>query len=106
MTAKNKLDPKYSEDTRLALLEQSITHLTDTLKRFEKHFDGMNKRFDDIDKRFDEMDKRHMGMEDKFETKFEKLDGRLDSNFKWTVGLMYSSIAGILTLLGHQFHWF
>lgn len=81
MVAKNKLDIKYSEDTRLALLEQSITHINETLKRFDK-------RFDDIDKRFD------------------KLDVRIDSSFKWTLGLMYSSIVGILVLIGHQFHWF
>lgn len=65
----------------LALLEQSINHINETLKRFDKRFDVM-------------------------EAKMDKMDSRIDSNFKWTFGLMYSSIAGILVLIGHQFHWF
>lgn len=81
MAAKSKIDVKYSEDTRLALLEQSINHIDETLKRFDKRFDVM-------------------------EAKMDKMDSRIDSNFKWTLGLMYSSIAGILVLIGHQFHWF
>ena len=39
MTAKAKQDIHYSEDTRLALLEQSIGHINETLMRFEKRFD-------------------------------------------------------------------
>ena len=52
MVAKNKhIDIQFSEDTRLALLEQSIDHLNATLQRFEKRFDHIDAKFDHIDKK-------------------------------------------------------
>ncbi len=58
-----KLKEHYSEDVRLALLEQSITNINDTLVRFEK-------RFDQID------------------TKFDRLQSEGRSHHKWTLGLI------------------
>jgi len=57
----------YSDDVRLALLEQSINNINDTLIRFEKRFD--------------------------------QLDYKIDSNNKWTLGL----ISGLYILLGSAF---
>lgn len=42
MTAKKKRDITYSEDTRIALLEQSICHINETLIRFEKRIDQLD----------------------------------------------------------------
>jgi hypothetical protein len=66
MTTK-KIHDAYSDDVRLALLEQSINNINDTLVRFEKRFD--------------------------------QLDAKIDSNNKWTLGL----ISGLYLLLGSAF---
>lgn len=62
-----KIKDVYSDDVRLALLEQSVNNINDTLNRFEKRFD--------------------------------QLDSKIDSNNKWTVGL----ISGLYILLGSAF---
>jgi hypothetical protein len=62
-----RIKDSYSDDVRLALLEQSINNINDTLVRFEKRFD--------------------------------QLDSKVDSNNKWTLGL----ISGLYILLGSAF---
>ena len=37
---------RTSNDTRLALLEQSINHINETLIRFEKRFDNLDQKID------------------------------------------------------------
>ena len=79
-----------SVDTRVALLEMSISHINETLIRIDKRFDKIDERFDKIDERFN------------------KIDQKIDSNFKWTLSLLvipfYSSIIGLF--LGKVLHWF
>lgn len=58
-----KIKDRYSDDVRLALLEQSITNINEALIRFEK-------RFDQIDIKLD---------------RFQS-EGR--SHHKWTLGLI------------------
>jgi len=88
MVAKNKhSDNQFSEDTRLALLEQSINHLNSTLMRFEN-------RFDQIDAKFNQMD-----------SKFEKLDSRIDSNFKWLLSIIIAGFGSTLGIIAHVQHW-
>ena len=58
-----KIKDSYSDDVRLALLEQSINNINDTLVRFEK-------RFDQID------------------VKFDQLRSESRSHHKWTLGLI------------------
>jgi hypothetical protein len=43
-----KIKDHYSDDVRLALLEQSITNINDTLVRFEKRFDQIDVKFDQL----------------------------------------------------------
>lgn len=62
-----KIKDAYSDDVRLALLEQSIVNINNTLVRFERRFD--------------------------------QLDAKIDSNNKWTVGL----VSGLYILLGSAF---
>lgn len=62
-----KIKDSYSDETRIALLEQSINNINNTLNRFEKRFD--------------------------------QLDAKIDSNNKWSVGL----ISGLYILLGSAF---
>lgn len=41
-----KIKDHYSDDVRLALLEQSINNINDTLVRFEKRFDKIDSQID------------------------------------------------------------
>ena len=63
---------KHTDDTRLALLEQSIININDTLKRFEKRFDSLENK---IDSGFGEINK-----------KFDAVNNRIWSNFFWIIG--------------------
>jgi len=74
MVAKSRQsDIHYNEDTRLALLEQSISHIDATLLRFEHRFD--------------------------------QLDSRMDSNFKWLLGIMIAGFGSLLGIIAHAQHW-
>ncbi len=42
MMSASKIIDNYSDDVRLALLEQSINNVTNTLVRFEKRFDQID----------------------------------------------------------------
>ena len=95
MVAKSKLsDIQFSEDTRLALLEQSIDHLNATLMSFETRFDQIDAKFNKMDGKFNQMDGKFNQMDVKFgqmdvkfgqmDAKFEKLD--LISNELFLIG--------------------
>ena len=102
MVTKNKhMDIQFSEDTRLALLEQSIGHLNVTLERFEKRFDQIDAKFDLIDIKFNHID----GKFDRMDAKFEKLDSRIDSNFKWLLSVMIAGFGSLLGIIAHTQHW-
>lgn len=81
------------DNTRLALLEQSIGHINETMSRMEKRFDSLEKKvdqgFDKVDKRFDKVDQRL----DKLDEKIEHVRGQSWSQFRWIIG-------SILALLG------
>ena len=61
------------EATRLALLEQSMDHINQTMQRLEI---SMN-------------------------AKFDRLDSKIDSNFKWWLLI----IIGLSGVMAHGFHW-
>lgn len=70
-------DHYYSEDTRLALLEHTISDINKTLERFEKRFDRMDEKFDKLDAKFD-----------------KKIDGQ----FKWIIGILTAVAINIITV--------
>ena len=45
-----KIKDNYSDEVRLALLEQSINNINDTLIRFEKRFDQLDMKIDSLHK--------------------------------------------------------
>jgi len=71
---------KDDTPTRVALLEQSISHVNETLIR--------------IDKRFDHLETR-------METRFDRMESRIWSLFLWMIG----GFVGVLGLLAHSMHW-
>jgi hypothetical protein len=77
--ATNHIDIKdyYNHETRIALVENAIINI--------------QRQFDQVEKRFDQMDKR-----------FERLEQKMDSQFRWIMGLilgLYGSC--FVTMLGY-----
>ena len=75
------------EDTRLALLEQSISWINQTMMRMENRFDQLDKRLDKIDSRLD------------------RIEVKIDSNFKWLLGFYIGGFSALFGLIGHGLHW-
>ena len=76
-----KLKNTYSDDVRLALLEQSINNINDTLVRFEKRFDNNDNEFKSI-----------------------QLEMR--SDFRWLVSIFSGLMLSLAGIMAHGFHWF
>jgi hypothetical protein len=101
MTLPLKLEAsmKQSTETKVALLEQSIGHISETLIRLERKMDigleKVDKRFDLIDKKFEDIEK-----------KLEKFDARLWSNFYWTLSTMFTLSCAGAAVLAKGFGWF
>lgn len=81
--------------TRLALLEQSIMHINDTLLRIEK-------RFDTIDFRFDKQELQVGAVSTEVKRIFRDINQRLWTNFIW----MIAGFASVLGVIAHAVHWF
>lgn len=94
MAEPRKLETKMSDETRIALLEQAINHMNDTLLRIEKRFDQIDQRFDKIDARID-------GLAHEIKQNYKDINSRLWSNFLWTIG----SMGALLALVAHALHW-
>jgi len=75
-----KIKDNYTDDVRLALLEQSVNNINDTLVRFEKRFD----RIDD---------------------QFETIKSSMQSDFRWLVTIFGGLILGLSGIMAHGFHW-
>lgn len=80
-----KIKDPYSDDVRLALLEQSINNINDTLVRFEKRFDKIDEKLDTIEKSI-------------------RTDMR--SDFRWLVTIFGGLLLGLSGVMAHGFHWF
>ena len=111
MTTK-KIKDNYSDDVRLALLEQSINNINDTMVRFEKKFDQIDFRLNKIDERFDKIedkfDEKFDRIDNKFDKmidKFDKLNDKIDSNLKWTFRVITPLLIGLLGVMARGFHW-
>jgi len=92
MTVKNI---EISQETRIALLEQTTSHIYQCLERMEKRFDKIDERFDRIDERFDRIDQRFQAMDEKIDRKFYQL-----------LGIYAAGYISLLAMMGHGFHWF
>jgi hypothetical protein len=93
MSTSKNITTHDSHETRIALLEQSIGHIAQTLLRLEKN---MDERFDKLEISLNaKIDK----VENSLSTRMDKLDNRL-----WQIMfLLSSSIVGLV--LGKIFHW-
>ena len=91
----------------IARIEKSIDKQEDKFTRaFEKLEATLNARFKEMNEnsnaRFEKIDERFKEMEESFNARFEKMDAKLDSNFKWLVG-MYIPLTGVLLAAFYAF---
>lgn len=93
-----KIKDSYSDEVRLALLEQSINNINDTMVRFERRFDQIDAKFDHIDSKFNHIDAKF----NHIDSKFEQLRAEGRSQHKWTLSLisgLYFIFASSLTTI-------
>jgi len=100
---------KQSQETRVALLEQSILHINENLLRMERKID---QRFDELDKkidqRFDSVFRQFGTVDEKFselERKLDKFDSRLWSNFYWMLSTMFTLACAGAAVCAKGFGW-
>jgi hypothetical protein len=102
----NKLND--SKETRIALLEQSIGHIHQTLIRIESRIDGLDKSSNTkIDGLNESLSSKINELNKSLNSKIDKIDIRIDKveNRLWQIlFLISSSIIGMS--LGKIFHWF
>lgn len=88
---------KYNNtDTKVALLEQSIGHINETLLRFEKRFDNIDAQFDKLERKFDDkidrldekLDKKVDDLETRMNSNINRVESKMDTNFKWLLTMM------------------
>jgi molecular chaperone GrpE (heat shock protein) len=73
-----------NQETRIALLEQSIKHVNETLLRFEKKIDGLDQ---------------------KVEQNMSKINDRLWSNFLWILTTLFTLSTLLIGVMAKGFHW-
>ena len=102
-----------SNDTKIAVLENTIINISDTLKELKQD----NRDFrQSIEKRFDSIDDKFGSVDAKFSSiniRFDKIDLEIKSNFKWLLNIMlggfiltFSALCGVLVVMAHGFKWF
>ena len=79
-------------------VEERVARLEGRLDEHGKVFDQINyklsaieNRFNGIENRFNSMENRFNAMETKFENKFSELSHKIDSNFRWTLGIIITT---------------
>jgi hypothetical protein len=94
MTVKNR-EAHMSHETRIAVLENTIGYIHETLERIERN---MEKGFSEVNKRIDFLD-------NKIDSKFDILDKKIDSNFKWLLGMIIAGFISMAGVIAHALHW-
>jgi hypothetical protein len=106
MSAANQIEVKMknpSQETKIALLEQSIGHINQTLMRFEKKIDSLD---DKVDKKFNTLNEKFDDARKDIRSQLEKMDNRLWVNFYWILGTMFSLSCAGAAILAKGFGWF
>lgn len=83
-----------NHESRISRLESVIDSINATLIRLENKMDS---GFTQIVNKFDRVD----GKFERIEGIFERLENKIDSNFKWTIGII---LTATITLFGAILH--
>ena len=96
---KMKIRKDDNNDVRLALLEQSINNINDTMIRFER-------RFDKLDTELKEFRQDVNSKLETFNNRLETFNNRLWVNFYWILGTMFTLACAGAGVLAKGFGWF
>jgi uncharacterized coiled-coil protein SlyX len=103
-----KLEVFMNNDTKIAVLENTIVHINETLVRMESRFDKIDEKFDRLDEKFsekfDKMDNKIDCLRKEMYTGFSKINERLWSNFIWLMSLTLTLAGGVAGLIARSFH--
>jgi tetrahydromethanopterin S-methyltransferase subunit G len=66
------------------------------IRMHSAQFEKIDKRFEKIDSRFEKIDKRFESMQNHMNMNFHRLDSKIDSHFKWTIGIMITMFGGLI----------
>lgn len=102
-----KIKDPSNDDTRLSLIIDSITPINDTLFRFEKRFEqseaALEERFNQTWRNFNSLDDKSDRIDAKLERRFDqivahndKLDAKIYSNHRWTLGCIVACTIAII----------
>ncbi len=72
-------------------LEERQARIEGTLEQLEKRIGRVEVQLDELRKQLDEFRKE-------FRTELIRLEGKIDTNFRWTVGLWVTTILAIIGL--------
>jgi hypothetical protein len=106
---KMELPMKSTQETRLALVEQSISHINHSIDRFEKvalqGFDNTERRFNTLTKHIDEKADKIEKNLDKVDHYISKIDQRMWTNFYWLLATMFTLAGAGAGILAKGFKW-
>jgi len=100
---KNKESPSMRDDTRLALLEQSIGHINQALIRIENNHKDFKQ---EVNQTMARMEKAQEDIKKEIRESFNKFDNRLWTNFYWTLGTTITLFGVLIGLMAKGFGWF
>jgi hypothetical protein len=117
MSSANKFEAPMKHnnlETRVALVEQSIGHISETLIRIERKMDNGFERIEDkfikferkMDDGFKKIDEKFDRLEIELKKDIKSFDSRLWTNFYWTLGTMFTLATLMCGILAKGFKWF
>jgi flagellar hook-associated protein FlgK len=109
MSAGSNTAESYGNETRFALMEQSIQHMNQKLEQSIQHMNQkldqsiqqINQTFQRIETRFDKLDDEIKEVKVDVNDVQKELKSEIRSNFFWTLGV----IGAFIAVMAHGFHW-
>lgn len=100
---------KQDDHTKVALFEQSLTHISDLLFDIREESRVMRR---DLKTFEDKMNALHIRSEDKTNGALVRIDAKIDKNFHWALGgfvsvltIFSAGFISILTMIARINHW-
>jgi septal ring factor EnvC (AmiA/AmiB activator) len=92
-----------NDDTRLALLEQTINHIDTTLCEIKSDIKIFKQ---EISQKYDKIENQFQ----RIENRFQRLEDKVDDKFKWTMGVMITLFSGLYAtalggMIARMCHW-
>lgn len=100
------MKPGHQLETKVAILENTVSNINETLLRMERRFDKIDERFDKIDQKFEKMDQRLNQLQNDTHNNFIRVYEKIDGSAKWLIGLGVSVFFSAATLGFSVYHFY